>query len=49
MADTRDEQIKELSEELEDRDTRIGQIEGQVQEHDTLMAPFESTTSSPWP
>ena len=37
MADTRDEQIKELSEELEDRDTRIGQLEGQVQEHDTLM------------
>ncbi|RLN41176.1 uncharacterized protein C2845_PM01G44810 [Panicum miliaceum] len=37
MADIRDEQIKELSKDLEDRDAQIGQLEGQVQEQDTLM------------
>ncbi|RLM69889.1 uncharacterized protein C2845_PM17G09110 [Panicum miliaceum] len=30
MEDTRDEQIKELSEELEDKDIWIGQLEGQA-------------------
>jgi hypothetical protein len=30
MADTRDEQIQGLSEDLEDRDARIGQLEGQI-------------------
>jgi hypothetical protein len=30
MVDSRDEQIQELSEDLEDRDARIGQLEGQI-------------------
>jgi hypothetical protein len=30
MADTRDEQIQELAGDLEDRDARIGQLEGQI-------------------
>jgi hypothetical protein len=42
MADTRDEQIQELAEDLEDRDARIGQLEGQIQEHDTIMGKRDS-------
>jgi hypothetical protein len=37
MAHTRDEQIQELSKDLEDRDAHIGQLEGQIQERDTVM------------
>jgi hypothetical protein len=37
MAGTRDGHIQELVEDLEDRDARIGQLEGQIQEHDTVM------------
>jgi phage shock protein A len=37
MVDTGDEQIPELSEDLDDRDARIGQLEGQIQEHDIVM------------
>ncbi|RLN07134.1 hypothetical protein C2845_PM11G16050 [Panicum miliaceum] len=37
MADTRDKQIKELSEELEDRDARIGQLEGQAMANNLVV------------
>jgi uncharacterized protein (DUF3084 family) len=37
MADTRDEQIQEVTEEIGGRDATIAQLEGQIQEHDIIM------------
>lgn len=43
MVANRDEQIQELEEEIGQKDTHIGQLEGQFQESDTLLSERNAT------